>query len=355
MKRAPLKLGVFALFTASITFALGSVIGNFHPFRSQYPIDATFEDATGLLAGDTVTIAGVSVGKVGNIGVEKGFAKVELLVNKSVRIPKQTRVIVRYQNLLGQRTVLLKPQGTAGPYIEAGGEIPVTQTEGPLRLDDVFNNLRPLLTNVKGADVNTLSKALVEGFAGHKEDLDAILANAAKTTSTLASHDTQLSGLVGGLGTTASTLSDQRQNLQALIKNLSDITATIAGKSSTFDKTLIDLDIASRDFARLISSNRPALDQDISDLKTLLDIVVKHQSDVDQIAQGLDDTLRATSRATGYGEWANLYVFSLCTLGSPGCSAADVTSHASTADFVRTQTKEPNPGLASLLSDGGQR
>ena len=347
-----MKLWVFAIFTATVTIALGSVIGNFHPFRKQYPITATFEDATGLLKGDIVTVAGVTVGKVSGIKVADGYALVTLEIDKKVRLPKDTNVVVRYVNLLGQRTVLLQPGKARGPFLEAKDNVPVTQTEGPLSLDDVFNNLRPLLSSIEPGDVNTLSKALVTSFGGHQRDLDAILSDTAKLTQALAPHDKEIGELIAGLSSTAGSLADQRTELDRLLSNFSTLTSTLATKSGSLDKTLVNLDQASGDFAKLISGNRPALDRDISDIQTLMGIIVKHQADVDQVAKGLDDTLRATTRATGYGEWVNLYVFSLCTLDSPGCKVADVTSHGNAIGIGQGASSGQRSGLRKLLFDG---
>lgn len=328
MRATTIKLAIFTAFTAAITFLLATVIGNFKPFQSSYSLLAAFEDATGLLKGDLVTISGVEIGKVKGATVEKGLAIVDLDIDEEVRIPKASKVAIRYRNLIGQRVVEVEPEGGA-PFFEEGERVPVDQTDGPLDLDIVFNNLRPLVREIEAEDINTLSTALIESFGKHKGDLEAILSDTATLTNELAKRDEKIGRLVANLDETATALASERQELSRLLSNFADLTGILADNSGQLDRTLVNLDQALGDFATLIEGNRPGLDQDLKDLATLLSIVVAHQQDLNQIANKLDDTFRGTLKATSFGEWGNLYIFSFCALEEPGCENA--TTSASTA------------------------
>lgn len=320
MRVIAIKLGIFAMVTAAMTLALASVIGNFGLLKSRYEIHAVFEDATGLLRSDLVTLAGVEVGKVKEAQVENGYAKVTLLVDEDVLVPSDSKVQIRYRNLIGQRVVLIQP-GESARVLREGDVVPVAQTVGPLDLNRVFNNLKPLLATVDAADVNTISEALVTSFAARKGDIGAILKDTAAITGELAKRDDKIASLVTNLDTVASELADQREQLRGLLEDFSTLTSTLSDRSGSLDRTLVNLDRATGDFGRLIAGNRAGLDQDLKDLATLLALVVKHQQDLDTVTRQLDDLLRATARGTTYGEWGNLYVFSLCNQGNPGCEA----------------------------------
>jgi phospholipid/cholesterol/gamma-HCH transport system substrate-binding protein len=346
-----IKLTIFTLFTASVTALLASVIGNFRPLRGRYTLEAVFEDATGLLRGDLVTLAGVNVGKVKDARVERGLAIVELLIDDEVVLPKTTRLQIRYRNLIGQRVVQIVPGTKRPPFYKHRDRVPAKQTDGPLDLDVVFNNLRPLVEGIEGQDINTLSKALIVSFGQRKADLDAVFSDTAKLTTELAARDEKLGSLVANLNTTASALASERSQLQRLVGNFATVTQTLAENSVPLDRTLTNLNQALGDFAGLIERNRPGLDNDLRDIATLLDIVDKHQADLRQIAGSLDEVLRASARATTTGEWGNLYVFSLCSDGQfPECRAPTVT----TADAFKGA---PSGEAKSILygAVGGER
>jgi phospholipid/cholesterol/gamma-HCH transport system substrate-binding protein len=321
------KLGVFAAFTGAVTIMLASIIGNFSPFRARYPVAAVFDDVTGLLSGDPVTLAGVTVGKVNGAHVEKGLAVVDMSIDKAIRLPRSTTVEVRYRNLIGLRVVNLDPGDGRPPYFEEGDRIPLEQTQGPLDLDKVFNNLKPLLTGFNASDLNTISKALVVSFANHKDDIDAVLADTATFFSTLAGKDAELGSLIENVATVASAAAGERQQLERLLGALATVGETLAGNAGPLDRILTNLDTVTGDLGRLIKNNRASLEQDIDDLAEVLQLVVDHQVDLKQVLNHLDDQLRATLRAMSYGEWGNLYVYALCVNElAPGCENATPAS-----------------------------
>lgn len=319
MKSPWVRLSIFGAFTLFITVLLGAVIGNYRPFAERYELEAAFGDATGLLKGDPVTLAGVTVGKVKETRVERGLALVRLSVDEQVRLPRSGRVVIRYRNLIGQRVVLLEPGEGRAPFYGPDDRVPVSRTEGPLDLGQVFNNLRPLLTTIDAEDVNTLSSALVESFSTHKTDIDAILADTARVTEELAARDEKVASLIANVDSVSTDLAGKRSALRTLLANLSKITGTLEANSGPLDQTLTGLDAAMGQLGKLIRDNRGSLDADIKDLAALLAIVANHESDLIQITRGLDDTLRATARGTTNGEWMNLYVFSLCSSTDPAC------------------------------------
>jgi phospholipid/cholesterol/gamma-HCH transport system substrate-binding protein len=317
-----LRLALFASFTGAVTALLASVIGNVAWFRARYRIEAAFTDATGILPGDPVTVAGVTVGRVRGAHIERGLAVVDLAVDEDVRLPRTTRVEIRYRNLIGLRVVNLLPGEDGPPYLRDGDRVPASQTQGPLDLDAVFNNLRPLLTGLDADDVNTLARAIVVSFAEHKDSIDAVLADLATVTGALAGRREDLAGLVERAGELAGAVADERAELERLLASLARVAEVVAGDSAELDRVLGNLETLTRELGRLVADHRNSLARDLDDLATLLALVVRHQRDLRQVAGHLDDVLAATLRATSYGEWANLYVPAFCLAEIPGCDDA---------------------------------
>lgn len=322
------KLGVFAAFTGAVTIALASIIGNFAILRDRYKVAAIFDDVTGLLTGDPITLAGVTVGKVTGARVEKGLAVVDLSIESSVKLPKTTLVEVRYRNLIGLRVVNLDPGDGAPPYLSPGERIPLEQTDGPLDLDAVFNNLRPLLTGFNASDLNTLTKAFLLSFANHKDDIDAVLGDTATFFGALAGKDAELGSLVENMATVASAAAGEREKLERLLSNVAGLVENLAGNTGPLERTLTNLNTVTSDLGRLIANNRPSLEKDVDDLVTVLDLVLRHQADLKQVVNHLDDQLRATLKAMSYGEWGNLYVYALCVTATAGEACDNATASA---------------------------
>jgi phospholipid/cholesterol/gamma-HCH transport system substrate-binding protein len=326
-----IKLAVFTVATVTITIILASAIGNFALLRARYSITAAFNDATGLLAGDPVTLAGVKIGKVSSTRVDHGVAIVGLSIDRGVRLPRATHIEIRYRNLLGLRVVNLDPGAGTGPYLRPNDRVPATQTEGPLDLDTIFNNLKPLLTGVNASDINTLTEALVTAIGPHRDDINAILADSSKLLGTLSTKDEEIGALLGNLNTVTTAVSDQRTQLEQLLANFATLSDTLAGDSGTLDRTLGNLNTVTGELGHVIKNNRSSLDRDLGNVATLLELVRKHQKDLVQILGHLDDVQRATLKAMSYGEWVNLYLPAFCFAGTAGCENATTSGSSSSS------------------------
>ena len=90
------------------TFTLIAVFGQFR-FEDRTGYQAVFTNISGLKSGNFVRIAGVEVGKVGDLTLHRdGTVAVDFAVDKGVRLTEGTKAVVRYENLIGDRYLALE-------------------------------------------------------------------------------------------------------------------------------------------------------------------------------------------------------------------------------------------------------
>src|SRR5687768_10805981 len=152
------KLGVFTVVTIIITMWLAAIIGNLRLGSSPYVVTAEFSDASGVLKGDAVKAAGVTVGRVKDIRVEDGIAKVDLAIDEEIQLPEGMSVAIRFRNLVGQRMVSFFGEGDPETSLEDGDVIPLAETKPAFDLTALFNGLRPLIRSTTPADINIVSR-----------------------------------------------------------------------------------------------------------------------------------------------------------------------------------------------------
>ncbi|MDQ3940851.1 MAG: MCE family protein [Actinomycetota bacterium] len=313
MRSTGIKLGAFTLVTIIVTFWLASIIGKLSPFQNTYEIEAVFTDATGVLNGDPVKIAGVPIGKVTGFKVEDGEAIVTMEINGDVEIPEDSFADIKFLNLLGQRVVNIKrDDDPAADPLEEGEQIPVTQTSPALDLSVVFNNLRPLIQSTNPEHINTVSRAVLAVFKGKEQDLAAILGNLGNLTSTLADRDQRLARLVTDLDALTQVLNRKSTSIRTGLRNFTEFMESLARITPRIERVVDQLEQASTKFGGVVSRNRGNLDQEIADLKILLDIINEELGPLDRIAKNLKEVLLATARSQSYGKWWNLYVVNFC-------------------------------------------
>ena len=313
MKGIGIKLAIFTVFTVLITFGLASIIGNISFFSETYEIKAVFSDATGILRGDLVKIAGVNIGKVTGFEVDNGEATVTMVVNGKYTIPENVRVEIKYRNLLGQRIINLeRPDVPATASLEDGDTIPVSQTTPALDLSVVFNNLRPLIQSTNPEHINTVARGVLEVFQGREGDLEGVLSNLGELSETLIGGGQRLSSLVSSLDDFAKLLNRESGDLKIGVDRFTELMEALAEVTPSLKRAITQLDIASTDFGNFLAKNESNITQDLKDLALILGIIDDNLGPLDRVAKNLKEVLLATARSQSYGSYWNLYIVNLC-------------------------------------------
>lgn len=313
MRATAIKLAAFTIFTILITFALAGIIGKLSPFDETYQVKAVFTDATGILNGDPVKIAGVDVGKVVSFEVTGGEAIVTMELSGDTDLPDNVLAEIKFRNLLGQRIVnLTRPESPSSTPLQEGDTIPVENTHPALDLSVVFNNLRPLIQSTNPEEINLVSRAVLEVFKGREGDVAKILGNIGEVTHELADKDQRLARLVTNLNELTKILNGQSNNIRGGINRFGELMDSLAQTTPTIERVVDQLDDASGKFGGILARNRANLDQELDDLNTILSIINDELGPLDTISKNLKEVLLATARSQSYGKWWNLYVPNLC-------------------------------------------
>ncbi len=121
----------------AVSFGFFAFSSNSGGSSSGYEVVAEFDNASGLVSGTDVEIAGVKVGTVLRQELDKDtyFAVVTLLIDEDIKLPKGTSARILSDSLLGGNFVSLEPGGE-DDYIEAGGSI--DDTQGSVNLMDLL-------------------------------------------------------------------------------------------------------------------------------------------------------------------------------------------------------------------------
>ena len=322
MRSTSIKLAIFTVFTILITFALASIIGKLSPFDDTYQVNARFTDATGILNGDPVKIAGVDVGKVVSFEVSDGEAIITMELSGETELPENVLAEIKFRNLLGQRIVnLVEPPSPSSERLEEGGTIPVENTQGALDLSVVFNNLRPLIQSTNPEEINIVARAVLEVFKGREGDVAKILGNLGEVTQELAAKDDRVARLVGNLDDLTRVLNQQAGSIRTGVRRFGELMGSLAQTTPTIERVVDQLDAGSRRFGGILARNRANLDQELEDLNTVLTIINEELGPLDVVAKNLKEVLLATARTQSYGKWWNLYIPNLCpeATGEVGC------------------------------------
>jgi phospholipid/cholesterol/gamma-HCH transport system substrate-binding protein len=305
-----IKLGVFIVVTVVLTTILGISIANVTTGDTK-TYTARFTDATLLLAGDDVRIAGVRVGQVADVRVvDRRQAEVEFEVDSSRKLPADVIAQIKFRNLVGQRYVSLSDGvGPADPnkVLQPGSTIPLAQTRPALDLTELFNGFKPLFRALNPEDVNKLSYEIIQVLQGEGGTVDSLLSHTASLTTTIAQKDQVIGEVITGLNNVLDTVNARTPELSDLIDKLQQLVSGLAQDRETIGNAIDSLGGLTNTTAGLLADARGPLKQDISALGGLTKNLNDNESIVEHFIQFLPIKAEKMTRTADYGSWFNFY------------------------------------------------
>jgi phospholipid/cholesterol/gamma-HCH transport system substrate-binding protein len=302
------RFAVFAVVCLLGVFALLAIFAQLR-FDKETVYRAHFANTSGLKAGDFVRIAGVEVGKVKKITLQRDATlTVEFGTDESVVLTQGSRAIVRYDNLIGDRYLGLE-EGTGGTdVLTAGATIPLDHTEPALDLDALIGGFRPLFRALNPDQVNALSGELIAAFQGEGTTINSFLAQTASVTSTLADHDQLIGQVINNLNTVLGSLGDQSQQLDKAVTSLSQLVDALAARKTDITNGLAHINEAAGTVADLLTQARPPLKEVVAQNDRASGIVVADHDYFDNLLNTLPDKYRLLGREGLYGDYFSFYL-----------------------------------------------
>jgi len=302
------KLTIFMVVTTLATSVLVVTIGNLS-FADKTDYAAIFTDATAVVEGDDVRIAGVRVGSVTGIEIEdRDLARVSFEVDSSVALTQSTQAQVRYRNLIGQRYIALDPgEGSASP-LEDGDTIPLSQTSPALDLTVLFQGFQPLFEAMSPDDVNKLAFEIVQVLQGEGGTVESLLARTSSLTRNLANRDRLIGDTIDNLNSVLTTFGAKDDELSQTITTLQQFATGLKNDRHAILGSLDAVSDLAVETADLVSDARPALTEDVRQLRRLSGNLASNKEILDRELQILPMKLRKLGNTADYGSWFNFYL-----------------------------------------------
>ncbi|WP_255502962.1 virulence factor Mce family protein [Mycolicibacterium sp. CR10] len=311
LKGAAVRLGIFLTVCAMGAFLLVAVFGQVR-FGEGKNYLAQFVNVSGLREGDLVRIAGVEVGKVQTITVNRdATVTVEFSADETVSLTEGSRAAIRYDDLIGNRFLALL-EG-AGPLqaLKPGGTIPLARTESALDLDMLIGGFRPLFRALDPDQVNELTAQLIEAFQGQGPTIGSFLNQAAAVTNTLADRDVLIGEVVDNLNVVLGSLGGQSERFDKAVTSLSELVQGLSDRRNDLSDAVAFVDAGAGSFADLMSQAREPFHKVVRELDRAAGIAVADHEYLDRFINELPDKYRALNRQAMYGDFFSFY---LCDL-----------------------------------------
>ena len=224
-----LIIGLCVLIALLVLFFGINFLKGVNIFKAANYYYATYTNAAGLQQSAPVTLDGFKVGQVREINYDytnPGHVKVELSVNRELRIPKGSEAVIE-QDLLGTATVVLH-LSDAKEYEEVGATL-LSHTQKGM-LDNVTSTVMPQL----GSTFAKIDSLLV--------NLNALVADPAlaKSVGRLDAITLNLEVTLRQLRASAGALPPVIKNVDGLTSNLNTVSSDLAVVSGKLKEAPVD-------------------------------------------------------------------------------------------------------------------
>ncbi|MEN4479479.1 MCE family protein [Mycolicibacterium cosmeticum] len=277
---------------------------------------AVFTDVFGLRAGDDVRMAGVRVGRVEKIELDRKQAKVEFVVQSDQSLYANTIASITYQNIIGQRYLGLSlGAGDRTAALPAGSVIPLERTESSFDVGTVLNGFEPLFSLLNPRQANDLTKGLIESLQGDQGSLTALVDRTATLSQTLSGRDQALGQLITSLSTVTSTIAAHDDDLDRVLAQAHRVITDLDARRGSLQDSVGSFARVSRRLAAATDELYPSLDQLITRQPGFVSHMVAIEPQLAFTGDNLPLLLKGFARVFGEGAYGNAYA---CDLNATG-------------------------------------
>lgn len=220
-----------------LTLVCGSYMAvgvlNLDPRRDLNTVTVLIDSSGGLMKTSEVTLRGLPIGKVREIGATAKGLAVRVEYDAKYRIPVDSTVQIANLSAAGEQFLDFRPTGTAGPFLHDGSIVPQRQVKIATTVGDALAKLDALTAQLDPSRIQHLATTVAAGFEG---------------------RDAEVANLTRALTSTANLLRDKRAAIARLYSNVQTLGDRFDGRAPTISAAAGDIDNALPELLHIIGA-----------------------------------------------------------------------------------------------------
>jgi len=305
------KFAIFAVVALVLGMLLFNTMINGVPHGTR-EFKADFTNVSGLSKGDDIRVAGVRVGKVKDISIVDGdHAQVSFELQNTQPLLSNTSIVMRYQNLLGQRYLSLQQPTTRGSELHAGATVPLSRTNPGFDLTELLDGFRPLFATLRPADVNKLAESLIQVLQGEGGTVEQLLQQTTQLTNFVADRDQIFGQVLTRLTPVLDDVAGQGTELKSTVHELRLLMTGLAQQRQSIGNSISNLSTLINSTSTLLAQVRQPITADTHLFRQVADVLASDRGLLTQALGAFGDVFGDLGRVSSYRNSANVYLCSL--------------------------------------------
>lgn len=272
-------VGLCAILVALVTTGLAYV----NP-TGQAGYTAHSSTSGGVRSGDEVRIAGVPVGKVTSVALNRALVEVKFDIKRSVAIGSDSTLDIRLLTPLGGHYVSLDPQGSK-PL--GDNVIPPHHVKTPFQGNDIIQAVTPFIRDVNGRVIHDTFTELADATNKYPNALREILQSANELTRSMSKMSGDFHRGMDFINDASSAFAAGRNQLTALIEQFALVGQRYTSKSVDIIEFFTLLGELTRIIDRVMVFYHRELAPSVNGIDDIVTALVGHPERVGKASEGL--------------------------------------------------------------------
>jgi phospholipid/cholesterol/gamma-HCH transport system substrate-binding protein len=305
--RNPITIGVIGIAVIALIVA-GALSYSSIPFlNGSKRYSAYFSEASGLITGGDVQVAGLVVGKVKTIGIEDGKVLITFDISNDVPIGDRSEADIKTKALLGTKVLNITTRGDQ----PLDGPIPLERTKPAYQLADALGDLSSTIKGVDTDEVNTMLSTLAQTFSETPDNVQLAVDGVARISQSLNERDGQLRDLLENANKATTVLAQRSEKIVDLVHNTNSLLAALQSQSSALDNISGNVSALANQLSGFIDDNRAQLKPALDKLNGVLTIVDNRKAELQKSIKMLNAYAMSLGESVSSGPFFKAYLGNL--------------------------------------------
>jgi len=253
--------------------------------------------------GYEVRVRNYPVGTISAVKVDrKTFSAVYTFnLDPSVEIAKDTKAVLVAKTLFGDKYVQLDPVVPGQPRLQNGDHIDRSRTGDPIEIQQIFDEVTPLLEALDPPKFGATLASISEGLAGGGDDLRRLTEGWADVMQEFANRKGDLQTLLTTVPGAAGTFAERGQDLTTAANTLGQVAAVLAKNEPSLGPLLEQNAELANKAADLLSASPARLGRIIPDMIDVVALTAERPGAIAKFAKSVRYNLRGTANIMSSG------------------------------------------------------
>jgi phospholipid/cholesterol/gamma-HCH transport system substrate-binding protein len=253
----------------------------------------------GLRSGDEIRIAGVGVGQVTGVRLDRNVVEIKFEVKRSIAVGSESTLDIKLLTPVGGHYIALDPEG-AVPL--GHNVIPTQHVKAAFETADLLQSVTPLVRDINGQVLHDTFSQVANAVNKYPNALRDTLNSANELTKFLSKMDSDLHQGLGFVNDAVDSLNGGRQQLIGLIDEL----ALVGQRYTTKSVDIIEFFTLLKELGRIVDRVMVFYSREVAPsvngIDDIFDTLFTHPERIGQAAQGLGQILNiVTPMLSGNG------------------------------------------------------